>query len=112
MKGLPVPGAEGTYLHNRRCPLHKQVFFTKGGIYGLLLVSAGARWLLAQTCPCAKELYFRVANAGTSQILRGFVAASAFILSRFSGGFASLSCKRLRVMVRLTLWLGLGLGLD
>lgn len=60
MKGLPVPGAEGTYLHNRQCPLHKQVFFTKGGIYGLLLVSAGARWLLAQTCPCAKELEWQM----------------------------------------------------
>lgn len=40
-------------------------------------MSAGSRWLLAQNRPCAKELYFRVANAGTSQILRGFVAASA-----------------------------------
>lgn len=68
-------------------------------------MSAGSHWLLAQNCPCAKELYFRVANAGTSQTLGGFVAASAVILSLFPGGFASVSCKLLRVRVRLTLWL-------
>ena len=105
MKGPPVSGAKGTYLHKWRCPLHKQAFFIKGGICGQLLVSAGSRWLLAQNCPCAKELYFRVASAGSSQTLGGFVATSAFIQPLFPGGFASLSCKLLRVMVRLTLWL-------